>query len=131
MIRQGRTGIAHASRMLRESRIPVPRKLHRRVVSLFFRKFVKVYAGLPGYLTDTQCGLKLYRGDIAKELYDECRTDGFLFDVAIILRAIAKGYAIKEFPVEWRPDPDTRLRMPPLLLKIIPDLNRIKREVSR
>lgn len=130
-IRQGQTDIAHASRMIRESRVPEPRKLHRRMVSLLFRKFVKVYAGLPGYLTDTQCGLKLYRGAIAKELYDECRTAGFLFDVEIILRALDKGYIIKEFPVEWRPDPDTRLRLFPLLLRTIPDLNRIKRDLSR
>ena len=131
MIRKRKSDIAHGSRLLRGSVITVERKWHRRVVSFAFRKFVKFYAGLPGHLTDSQCGLKLYRGTVAKELYAESRTDGFLFDIEVILRATGKGYVIKEFPVQWTPDPDTRLRMLPLLLKVVPGLERIKKMVRQ
>ncbi len=68
---------------------------------------------VPRELTDTQCGFKVYRGDVARELYGQCVTDGFLFDIEIILRAIEKGYRIGEFPVEWACDRDSSaLRRP-------------------
>jgi dolichyl-phosphate beta-glucosyltransferase len=129
MIRGRQTDIAHGSRMLKGSQITVPRKWHRKAFSLAFRKFVKLYSGIPGHLTDTQCGLKLYRGTVAKELYAQCCTDGFLFDIEIILRAAGKGYTIIEFPIRWTPDPDTRLRMLPLTFTIMPGLGRIRKMV--
>jgi dolichyl-phosphate beta-glucosyltransferase len=129
LIRERRSDIAHGSRVLRDSVITEQRKWHRRAASFAFRKFVRFYAGLPGYLTDTQCGLKIYRGEVARELYAASHTDGFFFDIEIILRAIGKGYTIMEFPVQWTPDPDTRLRMLPLILTIVPGVGRIKRMV--
>lgn len=65
--------------------------------------------GIGHEYTDTQCGFKLYKGDVARELYAECMTEGFLFDVEIILRAQRAGYRIKEFPIEWTCDLDSRL----------------------
>jgi dolichyl-phosphate beta-glucosyltransferase len=129
MIRERKSDIAHGSRLLKGSVITVEREWHRKAASFAFRKFVRLYAGLPGYLTDTQCGLKIYRGEVARELYAESRTDGFFFDIEIILRAVGKGYMITEFPVQWTPDPDTRLRMFPLFLKIVPGVGRIKKMV--
>ena len=35
-------------------------------------------------------------------------TDGFMFDVEIILRALRRNYRILEFPVLWSNDADTR-----------------------
>ena len=33
---------------------------------------------------DTQCGLKAFRGDVARELFRHCRVDGFAFDIEVL-----------------------------------------------
>ena len=37
----------------------------------------------------------------AWELYGQCQTDGFMFDLEILMRARKKGYRVVEFPVHW------------------------------
>ncbi|NPC95325.1 dolichyl-phosphate beta-glucosyltransferase [Nocardioides sp. zg-DK7169] len=55
---------------------------------------------VPG-ISDTQCGFKLLRGDLARELFAALRTPGFSFDVELLARARRLGAAIDEFPVVW------------------------------
>lgn len=110
MICAGACDMAHGSRRLAKSVIRRPQPIHRRLLSRISRAAVRAATGLPKGLTDTQCGFKVYRGEAARALYAECRTDGFLFDIEIILRAARRGYAIREFPVEWACDLDSRLR---------------------
>jgi dolichyl-phosphate beta-glucosyltransferase len=85
---------------------------------------------VPRELTDTQCGFKLYRGDVARDLYKSCITDGFMFDIEIILRAAKKGYRIGEFPVQWACDLDSRLSVTRTPWPVLWDLRRIRRAVS-
>jgi len=85
------------------------------------------WMGIPFELTDTQCGFKVYRGDIAKTLYGQCTTDGFMFEVEIILRALKRGYHMREFPIEWTADRDSRLSVIRSPRRIIPELITIKR----
>ena len=86
---------------------------------------------IPGRFTDTQCGFKLYKGDIGRRLYDECTTDGFTFDVEIILKALKKGYRIAEFPIEWQSDRDTRVKFFQMSGRLFPELLRIKKEIAK
>ncbi len=109
MIRNGTCEIAHGSRRHIESDILRDQPWRRRVISRTFRAMVRMILRVPRELTDTQCGFKVYRGDVARELYNQCITDGFMFDIEIILRALRKGYRINEFPVEWACDRDSRL----------------------
>jgi dolichyl-phosphate beta-glucosyltransferase len=83
----------------------------------------KVY--LPG-IFDTQCGFKLFRGGIARELFSEQKIDGFLFDVEILCRARKKGYKICEEPVHWINDESSKVSMIKHFPQIIIDLIRIK-----
>jgi glycosyltransferase involved in cell wall biosynthesis len=124
-----RCDIAHASRFLPESEIRVPRKPARRVASHLFRHFIRFTLPIPAHLTDTQCGLKIYPGAIAHELYAACRTDGFMFDIEIILRARSKGYRIMEFPVEWSADNDSRLRVTETIPRMFRELRKIRRTI--
>lgn len=48
---------------------------------------------------DTQCGFKLYRADVARELFAQGRIDGFGFDFEILFLARRAGYAVVEVPV--------------------------------
>lgn len=127
MIRENICDISHGSRNLPESRIIRPRNYYRKITSSLFRKFVQWYMHIPVNITDSQCGLKIYRREISHELYSECVTEGFMFDLEIILRALRKGYRIKEFPVEWTSDPDSRLSFFKTLVSLFPELRRIKK----
>jgi len=119
--------IAHGSRDLPESRIIKAKKWYRKIASYIFRKFIQMYTGIPSHLTDTQCGLKIYRKETGHELYGECLSQGFMFDIEIILRAQKKGYRMQEFPVEWTSDPDSRVPFFKTLFLIFPEIRKIKR----
>jgi dolichyl-phosphate beta-glucosyltransferase len=109
LIKSGRCDIAHGSRKLPTSHLVRRQRLGRRLLSWAFRRAIGLFMGVPAELTDTQCGFKVYRGDVARRLYGKCLSDGFLFDVEVLLRARKDGYRVGEFPVEWRCDLDTRL----------------------
>jgi dolichyl-phosphate beta-glucosyltransferase len=128
-IKAGRCQIAHASRKLPESIILRRRSLSRRITSALFRWTLITYLRLPARFTDTQCGFKLYEGRIARELYTDCRTEGFLFDVEIILRALNRGYQIEEFPITWKTDPDTRLKPTRHTTHILRELLHLKKSL--
>jgi dolichyl-phosphate beta-glucosyltransferase len=131
MLRRGQCELAHGSRKMAASVIKVPQRWHRRAMSRLFRWASRMAVGVPPELTDTQCGFKIYRGNVARELFAECQSDGFLFDVEILLRGLKRGYRVKEFPVEWRCDWDSRLRPGRTGLKVASELMAIKKRVGR
>jgi dolichyl-phosphate beta-glucosyltransferase len=109
-IRDGEADIAIASRRLKGTVIKRNRSLQRRVLSWIFRQAALMLTDLPRRITDTQCGFKVYDGNIARELFKRCVTAGFMFELEVLLRALKRGYRIEEFPVEWTCDLDTRLK---------------------
>ncbi len=109
LVKDGQCDIAHASRRMAGCHVDYSKAFHRRIFSNIFRSCIMWFMGIPSELTDTQCGFKIYRGTIARRLYSQAITDGSAFDIEIILRARRAGYKIKEFPVRWTCDPDSRL----------------------
>jgi len=131
LIYGGACDIAHGSRKLPDSRIQRPQHLYRRLLSRLFRGFVRLFMDVPGDLTDTQCGFKVYRGDVARKLYGECRSDGFMFDIEVLLRALRHGYKVREFPVEWRCDLDSRLKPARSSLETYHELRAIRKNLEK
>ncbi len=72
---------------------------HRHIMGRVFNLIVRVLL-LPG-LSDTQCGFKCFRRDIALELFALGRIGGWSFDVEILYLGRLKGYRIIEVPVNW------------------------------
>ena len=99
--------IAHGSRRMRGS-VRRQQPLYRRVGSKVYGLVIHTLMGIPWYISDTQCGFKLYRGEVARCLYAQAFTDGFMYDIEVILRSLTAGYQILEFPVLWSNDADTR-----------------------
>lgn len=130
LIKKGTCDIAHASRRHPDTLIRRSTSLHRKLVSMAFRTFVPPIMGIQSRLSDTQCGFKIYRGAVARELYSECTSDGFMFDIEIILRAERRGHRIDEFGIEWTSDPDTRIRLGNDAGRIIRELKAIKHALS-
>jgi dolichyl-phosphate beta-glucosyltransferase len=131
LIRQGNCDIAHGSRRTKGRHIERRQRWHRIILSNMFRFAVMLGMGLPRGLTDTQCGFKVYRGTVARELFAMSTTNGFLFDIEIILRAGKKGYKIEEFPVKWTSDHDSRVFPFQMARRLFPELIAIKRELLR
>jgi dolichyl-phosphate beta-glucosyltransferase len=130
MLKDGSCDIAHGSRKLLESDILQDQPWRRRVSSRFFRWLTRRLLQIPAQLSDTQCGFKIYKGDVARTLYRQCITDGFMFDVEVILRAGKEGYRIEEFPIEWTCDPDSRLSLTRVPWPVFSELRTIKRALS-
>ncbi|MFW6129193.1 MAG: glycosyltransferase [Candidatus Aminicenantaceae bacterium] len=108
-INSGEFDIALGSRKLKESKIIRNRSWKRRLLSWLFRTVAILFLGMPRNISDSQCGFKLYKGNTARKLFQKMKTTGYLFELEILLRALKSGYRIKEFPVEWTCDLDTRL----------------------
>ena len=126
LIRHG-ADVANGSRKMRGSLIARSQSFYRRMLSKFFRWVVIRVLGLPRNLTDTQCGFKVYRGDVGRQLYGEAVTDGFMFDLEILIRARERGMRVEEFPVRWACDPDSRLQPSRILHRSLGELITLKR----
>ncbi len=48
---------------------------------------------------DTQCGLKGFRGDVARDLFARCRIDGFAFDIEVLHLVERAEWSLLEVPV--------------------------------
>ena len=129
LIKNQNVDIAHGSRHLPESKIIIPRKWHRSLFSFLFRKFISLYSRLPKSLTDTQCGFKVYKKEVAHPLYQQCQTKGFMFDIEIILLAKKEGYIIQEFPIKWTTDYDSRIQLSKTFFRMIRELRDIKQRL--
>lgn len=126
LIKNGVCDIAHGSRKLQTSTIRKSQSWQRRLTARLFRWLAIYWMKIPAQLTDTQCGFKIYRGDVARQLYGECFTNGFMFDLEIILRALHRGYRIQEFPVEWTCDRDSRLSLTRSPKRIFSEMKTLK-----
>jgi dolichyl-phosphate beta-glucosyltransferase len=127
LLKSGKCDIAHGSRRLASTHLIKDQRLYRHICSVLFHWFVINIMKIPAQLTDTQCGFKIYRGDIARLLYGQCITDGFMFDIEIIRRAINQNYKIVEFPIDWTCDPDSRLSPTRSLWRILSELLEIRK----
>jgi len=130
MIRDGKYDIANGSRYHPESVIVKQKGFFRRLASSLFRKVLPFLVGIRGRYTDTQCGFKVYRGQTARKLYEQCVCNGYFFDLEVILRAERKGLRVGEFPVRWTSDSDSRLSLSRNMAKVLFEVFRIRRAVK-
>ncbi len=62
-------------------------------------------------VTDFTCGFKLFRRDAAQQIFMRQTVHDWSFDAEILFLAGALGYPIREVPVTWTNDEDTRVRL--------------------
>lgn len=100
-------GVAIASRSLKGSQIVMAQPVYRVLMGKTFNLIVQALL-LPG-LWDTQCGFKLFRGDLARSVFGELKTDGFGYDPEALYLAKRQGELIAEVPVVWRHSAPTKV----------------------
>jgi hypothetical protein len=62
-------------------------------------------------LSDHQCGFKAFKREPLLILLSEVEDTHWFWDTELFVRAQKKGYRIKEFPVKWRPDGETKVNV--------------------
>jgi dolichyl-phosphate beta-glucosyltransferase len=115
--------VAIGSRAKRGAR-EVDQPWHRRAMGKGFNLLVQAVV-LPG-IWDTQCGFKLFRGAVARELFGRLRTDGFAYDVEVLYLARRSGYRVSEVPVRWINSPTSRVLAVRHSSQMLRDLARIR-----
>jgi dolichyl-phosphate beta-glucosyltransferase len=121
--------IAIGSRALALSDIIRKQPWWRRGMGKMFNKIVKML--VIGDFRDTQCGFKMFKGEIARSLFGEAKIDRFAYDVEILALAKKKGYGIKEVPVRWINSPESRVDPVKDSLQMLADLVRIRGAVGK
>lgn len=102
----------------------VDQPLHRRVMGKAFNLLVQAML-LPG-IWDTQCGFKLFRGEVARELFARLCTEGFAYDIEVLYRARRAGYRVDEVPVRWINSSTTRVHALRHSREMLMDLLRVR-----
>ena len=118
------------SRALSTSRVERKQPLYRRVGSQGFAFTMQAIVGLRD-IHDTQCGFKFFKRDVALRLFQVQIIDGYMFDVEILSLAQRFGYSIKEVPIRWRDDGDSRLQLLAGNVRNVRDLFRIRMSRQR
>jgi dolichyl-phosphate beta-glucosyltransferase len=126
---QAGADLAVGSRALRDQSVARRVRPHRQLVGNVFNVIVCAL-GVSG-VTDTQCGFKLFRGEVAADLFGALRTEGFGFDVELLLLAQRRGYRIVEVPINWIDQPGSRVSVlkegPRMLAQVVAARWRLER----
>lgn len=99
--------IAIASRAVTGANLEKRQSMMRESSGRFFNLLVRTLH-LPG-IKDTQCGFKLFSAAAAKAAFTQSTLDGFAFDVEALVLARRAGFRIREVPVTWRNDEQSRV----------------------
>ena len=100
--------IAIGSRLKKGAQVigrPPKRELISRAYSLIFRAMF-----VTGF-RDAQCGFKALSRRAANDVVPLVQDTGWFFDTELLILAEKNGYRIKEVPVKWIDDPDSRVRI--------------------
>jgi len=104
---QAGADLAVGSRALPDPSVVVRARTHRKLSGQVWSRLVRAL-GVSG-VVDTQCGFKLFRGPVADDLFRPLRTEGFGFDVELLLLARRRGYRIVEVPINWTDQPGSKV----------------------
>ena len=75
---------------------------------------------------DAQCGFKAISRRTADLLLPLVKDIGWFFDTELLILAEKNGFRIKEVPVRWHDDPDTRVKVISTALHDLAGLTRLK-----
>jgi len=89
-----------------------------------FKLYRKFIIGL-WKIQDTQCGFKAFSKKAAENIFPKCKINRFAFDPEILVIAKKMRYKIKEIPVYWKNDPESKVKVKSIV-KMAIDLLKIK-----
>jgi glycosyltransferase involved in cell wall biosynthesis len=100
--------IAIGSRLSRGSVVlgrPLKREITSRGYSALFRTMFRTR------FKDAQCGFKAVGARAARAILPKVKDNGWFFDTELLIIGQHSGFRIKEIPVRWTDDPDSRVKI--------------------
>lgn len=76
---------------------------------------------------DTQCGFKMFNRESAEDLFSVQQMTGIGFDIELLFVARKRGYKVREVPITWYFDSDSRMRLVQDSLKLLREIWEIRR----
>ncbi len=116
----GHSHVAIGTRLARSSR--VVRGAKREFISRTYNLILR--PSLAAHFSDAQCRFKAIRADVARQLLPLVQDTGWFFDTELLILAERAGLRIREVPVDWVDDPDSRVD---LVATAVADLKAIAR----
>ena len=114
--------LAVGSRLLPDSR--VKRSLGRRALTRGYSLIIK--AMFQTRFSDAQCGFKAARADMARRLIPLIEDNNWFFDTEMLILAEKAGCRVKDVPVAWAEDFDTRVNVPKTISEDLLGLARMR-----
>lgn len=99
--------VAIGSRLARGSR--VTRSLKRRILTRGYNTIIK--ALFFTRFSDAQCGFKAVSRQAAQRIIPLIEDNNWFFDTELLILAEKMGYRVKDVPVHWVEDKDTRVKI--------------------
>ena len=100
------------------------RSMKREFVSRAYNKLIRMSMGTS--FTDAQCGFKAVSRYTARKLVPTVVNNHWFFDTELLVIGEKNGFSIKELPVTWYEDPDSRVRIAKTAVEDIKGLARLK-----
>jgi glycosyltransferase involved in cell wall biosynthesis len=82
---------------------------YRHITGRVFNSLIRGLV-LPG-LQDTQCGFKMFRAEVAEDLFKRQTLMGWSFDVELLYIASLRGLPILEIPIPWYFNPESKVNV--------------------
>lgn len=128
----GNVEIVVGSRLLRGAKV-VGRSIKREITSRGLNVLLHIILGVR--FSDAMCGFKFYKQEIAKQLVAECsKTDGWFFCAEMMIQAEWDNIPIKEIPIEWHDDANSKVKVARLSANYLSEIIRLykkKRKLRR
>jgi glycosyltransferase involved in cell wall biosynthesis len=99
--------IATGSRLLPESR--TTRSFKREAISRIYNGFIKTV--LFTKFSDAQCGFKAMSRRAVESIIPQVADQSWFFDTELLVLGEKQGYRIKDLPVQWIEDDDSRVKI--------------------
>ena len=77
----------------------VKKKILRKIVGIIFKFFIQLFFQIR--ISDTQCGFKLYKLNIAKKIFRKLSINDYMHDIEICVIAKKLNIKIKDLPLKW------------------------------
>lgn len=116
--------IAIGSRVVQDPReTSVVTSWKRKVTGRVFSGIVNLLV-IPG-IADTQCGFKMFRREVVRDIFSRQKIEGFAFDVEILFLARKLGFSVAEVPVNWVNQEGSKVRLVTDSVRMFLDIVRI------
>jgi len=126
---RGDFDVTFGSRALDRSLIGVHQPWRREQGGRIFNLVVRLATGLPFW--DTQCGFKAFRMKACRPIVEAATVDRFGFDVELLYLAYRAGLRLKEIPVRWDHNEQSKVSVLTDSFKMLSEVGLIRQQARR